>query len=67
MKPIKAKELREMTDEELKTKYNELKKLLFDLRTKHRFGQLEDTSSIRITKRNIARVLTILRERGIKL
>ncbi len=67
MKPLKARDLRELSDEELIQKYRELKKELFDMRIKHRFGQLEDTASLRIIRRNIARVLTILNERGIKL
>ncbi len=67
MKPLKAKDLRELSNEELIQKYRELKKELFDMRIKHRFGQLENTAAIRIVKRNIARILTILNERGIKL
>ncbi len=67
MKPLKPRDLRELSDEELIQKYRELKKELFEMRIKHKFGQLENTSAIRITRRNIARVLTILNERGIKL
>ena len=67
MKPLKPRDLRELSDEELIQKYRELKKELFEMRIKHKFGQLENTAAIRIAKRNIARVLTILNERGIKL
>ncbi len=67
MKPIKAKELRKLTNDELITKYNELKNKLFDLRMKKAFGQIEDTASIRIIRRNIAKILTVLREKGVKL
>jgi large subunit ribosomal protein L29 len=67
MKPLKAKELRKLTNDELIVKYNELKNKLFDLKMKKTFGQVEDTASIRIIKRDIARILTILNERGIKL
>lgn len=67
MKPLKAKELRKLTNDELIVKYNELKNKLFDLKMKKTFGQVENTASIRIIKRDIARILTILNERGIKL
>ncbi|MEO0150789.1 MAG: 50S ribosomal protein L29 [candidate division WOR-3 bacterium] len=67
MKPLKAKELRKLTNDELIVKYNELKNKLFDLKIKKTFGQVEDTASIRIIKRDIARILTILNERGVKL
>ncbi len=66
MKPLKARDLRELSDEELIQKYRELKKELFEMRIKHKFGQLEDTASLRIARRNIARVLTVLNERGIR-
>ncbi|MCX7947944.1 MAG: 50S ribosomal protein L29 [candidate division WOR-3 bacterium] len=67
MKPLKAKDLRKLTNDELKVKYNELKNKLFEARIKKTFGQLEDTASIRIIKRSIAKILTILNERGIKI
>lgn len=67
MKPLKAKDLRKLTNDELRVKYNELKNKLFDAKIKKTFGQLEDTASIRIIKRDIAKVLTILNERGIKV
>jgi len=67
MKPLKAKELRKLTNDELIAKYNELKNKLFDLKIKKTFGQVEDTAAIRIIKKDIARILTILNERGVKL
>jgi len=67
MKPLKAKELRKLTNDELIAKYNELKNKLFHLKIKKTFGQVEDTAVIRIIKKDIARILTILNERGIKL
>ncbi|MEO0144840.1 MAG: 50S ribosomal protein L29 [candidate division WOR-3 bacterium] len=59
--------MRKLTNDELIVKYNELKNKLFDLKIKKTFGQVEDTASIRIIKRDIARILTILNERGVKL
>ncbi len=67
MKPLKAKELRKLTSDELITKYNELKNKLFDLKMKKAFGQVEDTALIRIIRRDIAKILTVLKEKGVKL
>lgn len=63
---MKSKELHEMTNEELNTKLGELKQELFNLRFRHASGQLENPVSIRICKRDIARVKTILRERELR-
>ncbi len=67
MKPLKAKELRKLTNDELIVKYNDLKNKLFDLKIKKTFGQVEDSASIRVIKRDIAKILTILNERGIRI
>lgn len=63
---MKAAELRKMTDEELKEKLLELKKNLMELRFKNAIGNLEKPSDIKATKRTIARILTILRERELQ-
>ena len=63
---MKAKELRNLTNEELKEKLVELKKKLMQLRFKNTIGGLEKPSEIRETKRTIARILTILRERELE-
>ncbi|RMD45937.1 MAG: 50S ribosomal protein L29 [Aquificota bacterium] len=60
---MKASELRKLTNEELKEKLIELKKKLMQLRFKNTIGGLEKPSEIKATKRDIARILTILRER----
>ncbi len=60
---MKAEELRKLTDDELKEKVVELKKKLMNLRFQNAIGGLEKPSEIRETKRTIARILTILRER----
>lgn len=57
-------ELKKMSADELKAKLEETRKELFDLRFKHATAQLEDTSSIPAAKRSIARMLTILKEKG---
>lgn len=61
---MNAAELRKMSAEELQTKLEEARKELFDLRFKHATAQLENTTGIPATKRNIARILTILKEKG---
>ncbi len=60
---IKASELRKLNDEELKIRLDEFKKELFNLRFQHHTDILENPSRIKHVKRNIARILTILRER----
>lgn len=62
---MKAKELREMTSQELNQKLNELKSELFNLRFQLATGQLENPLRVRFVKRDIATVKTVLREREI--
>ncbi len=59
---MKAKEIRELSAEELTTKLGELKKDLFNLRLQHATNQLENVNKISEVKRDIARVNTVLRE-----
>ena len=63
---MKAKQVHEMTDEELMTKLAELKEELFNLRFRHAVGQLENPNVITTVKKDIARVKTIIREREIE-
>jgi len=63
---MKAKQIHEMTDEELNTKLAELKEELFNLRFRHATGQLENPNVIAAVKKDIARVKTIIRERELK-
>lgn len=60
---MKARELRDYTDEELHQMEAELKRKLFTLRFQIAMGQQDNTAAIRQTKRDIARIKTILRER----
>ena len=60
---MKAKEIRELSAEELEVKLVELKKDLFNLRLQHATNQLDNPTRIADVKRDIARVNTILRER----
>ncbi len=65
---MKARELRELSDEELRNKEAELKDQFFKLRFQHALGQLENAMKLRNIKRDIARIETLLREkkRGVK-
>lgn len=59
---MKASELRKLSKEELEAKIKELRKNLFDLNFKRKYGKVEKPSLFRQYKRDIARILTILRE-----
>jgi len=59
----KPSELRELTLEELKEEEMKLRKELFNLRFQKVTGELENPMRIRQVKREIARVLTIMREK----
>jgi large subunit ribosomal protein L29 len=61
---MKASELHGKSDGEIKELERELREKLFRLRMKLFTGQLEQTSEIKDTRRDIARVLTILGSRG---
>ncbi|MBQ3496438.1 MAG: 50S ribosomal protein L29 [Clostridia bacterium] len=63
---MKAKNIHEMTSEELTKKLAELKDELFNLRFRHATGQLENPNVLNGIKKDIARVKTVLREREIK-
>lgn len=60
---MKAKELRDLGGDELREKAREFAQELFNLRFQKATGQLANTSMIIKTKRSLARVKTILRER----
>jgi large subunit ribosomal protein L29 len=58
-------ELRELPDDELQQRYSESKEELFNLRFQVVTGQLDDPRRLSKVRREIARVLTIMREREI--
>lgn len=60
---MKAAEIRNYTDDELRKLLEEKKKQLMDLRFQHAMGQLRNTAQIEEVRRDIARIRTILRER----
>lgn len=62
---MKSKQVLEMTDKELQTKLNELKSELFFLRFKNATNQLTNPMIIVETRRDIARIKTVIRQREI--
>jgi large subunit ribosomal protein L29 len=60
---MKPTELRELSDDELIQRDEELKDQLFKLKFQHALGQLEDAMKLKNLKRDRARILTILKER----
>ena len=59
---MKANEIRQMSAADLEAKLVELKKDLFQLRLQHATNQLENPVKIAEVKKDIARVMTIIRE-----
>jgi len=66
VKASKLRELKEMTNDELANELKNLKQELFNLRFQSATGQLGNVMVIQKTKRDIARVKTIIRERELK-
>lgn len=62
---MKAKQIHEMKTDELVSKLAELKQELFNLRFSHATGQLNNPMQLNNCKKDIARILTILKEREI--
>ena len=63
MKAKEIKELRGQSVEELTKKLDELKKDLFMLRMQHATNQLDNPMQLAATKKDIARIKTIIREK----
>jgi len=59
----KPEELRDMSDEELDTKLAEAKEELFNLRFQLVTGQLDNPMAIKTVRKEVARILTVIRER----
>jgi large subunit ribosomal protein L29 len=62
---MKAGKVREMGTEELRAKVRELQEQLFRLRVQKSIGQLDNAIKLRETRRDIARVKTVLREKQV--
>lgn len=60
---MKAEQLRELSDDELTLRLRDSRKELFNLRFQHATGQLDDPHKLNLTRREIARLLTVQAER----
>ena len=60
---METKELRELSNEELATRRQELRREMFNLRLQQQTGALEKPSVLRLNRREVARIETILTER----
>jgi large subunit ribosomal protein L29 len=61
---MRARELRELTDEDLDRRMAETRQELFHIRFQSATGVLENSAQLRMAKREIARILTIKNERA---
>ena len=64
---MKPAELRDMTEDDLREHLATSRRELFGLRFQHATGELDNTAGLARAKREVARVLTIARERGINV
>ncbi|MBV8432601.1 MAG: 50S ribosomal protein L29 [Solirubrobacterales bacterium] len=60
-------ELRDMLEADLREHIETARREVFGLRFQHATGELDDTSSLRKAKKEIARALTVAKERGIEI
>jgi large subunit ribosomal protein L29 len=61
---LKARDLRDMTDEDLEDALKDRRQELFNLRFQSVTGALENTARLKLAKREIARILTVRTERA---
>ena len=61
---MKNKEIKKLSDDELKNKVNSIKKDLFNFRFRKINGQLEDTSKISELKRDLTKIMTKLNKKN---
>ena len=64
---MKINEIRDMSTEELQVKLADLKKELFNLRFQHATNQLDNPMRISATKKDIAKVSTVIREKELSI
>ena len=60
---MKNKEIKKLSKDEIESKVGALKKDLFNFRFRRVNGQIEDTSKITSTKRDLAKILTLLNKK----
>ncbi len=64
---MKPQDLRDLDDASLADHIKTQRRELFGLRFSHATGELENTAGMKTTKRDLARALTIARQRGVKV
>jgi large subunit ribosomal protein L29 len=64
---LKARQLRDLSDDELQRRLHETRQELFNLRFQAATGALENGARLRLAKREIARILTLRNERAASL
>jgi large subunit ribosomal protein L29 len=64
---MKIHEIKEMKTEEISKRINEEERSLVDLRFSHQLKQLTNTSKLKIVKRDIAKMKTVLKERELSV
>jgi large subunit ribosomal protein L29 len=64
---VKASEAHALKDDELVERIREAREEAFNLRFRHATGELENTARIPQTRRDVAKLITVARERGIDL
>jgi len=64
---MKAKEMRDLEDKELTERIGVLRKEVFGLRFANATGELDNTAGMSHAKRDLARALTVARERALSI
>jgi large subunit ribosomal protein L29 len=64
---MKTSEIRDLSDDKLRDHVATVRRDLFGLRMQHATGELENTARITSVKRDLARAITVARQRGVEL
>ena len=64
---MKPRELHDLSEDKLKEHVATVRRDLFGLRMQHSTGELENTARLKTVKRDLARAITVARQRGIDL
>ena len=64
---MKARDLRDISDDKLREHIVTSRRDVFGLRLQHATGELENTAGLSASKRELARALTVARQRGVDL
>jgi large subunit ribosomal protein L29 len=64
---VKGSEVHALSDGDLIERLRQAREEAFNLRFQHATGELENTAAVGVAKRDVARLLTVARQRGIDL